>query len=198
MRKICAVLIVLACTSLANASVIGTWDDGVAVTNAGFTGTRYTLTLTSDEGLISAIDLKIVATDYFYNEQYREGRIFKSGPASSYDVDTCFLFLSSGLTIVKSGEDDVTPPDEEWLKTSNLYAAFSFTNGVGSFASAPVLQVIVPTGVTPTLADLWNTNDSLNKAYVVAGGKKVAITPEPATLSLIGLGGLALLRRRRK
>jgi hypothetical protein len=51
------------------------------------------------------------------------------------------------------------------------------------------------------LASLFNTTDALNVSWCVVdeegGPQKIAVTPEPATLSLLVLGGLALLRRRR-
>jgi len=204
MRKgLLLIFTALACTSVASASVIGTWDAGVAVSDdtdgSGFTGTRYTLTLTSDEGVIEGIDMKVTASEYFYNETYRGTLVFKSGPPGNYDVDTCFLFLSGDVIAAAEGEDDVTPADPAWLKSSNLYSAFAFTSSDDYFDSAAVLQVVVPDGTSaPTLGDLYNTTDSNNVAYVEVDGELVTIVPEPATMCLLGLGGLAFLRRRRR
>ena len=219
MSKISKILIGLAVGLLvagtAGADVIGTWDDGVAVTHdpAGFSGKKYTLTLTSTVPgeLITAVDMRIEAVNGtvghgFFNEQYREGRIFKAGPPASYDVDTLFLFAAADLAIAVQGEDDTDPSDPDWWYTSNLYAALGILGGYpNGFQDGPVAQIILPDGeVVPTLAMLWNTNEGLHQAYAVTmdgvHGNEIKHTtiPEPATMTLVVIGSLAgLLRRRR-
>jgi hypothetical protein len=200
MRRSWLVVFTLAIVAgTSQAGVIGMWDSGTSVTDGTFSGTRYTLTLTSDGNAITAIDMKIVAdaNSKFYNEQFREGRIFEAGPATSYDVDTLFLFPTTNLAIATQGEHDVTPADATQRFTSDLYAGFAFQNGIGAFVSAPVAQVIVPAGSpAPTLANLRNTTDGSSVAYVVVDGLPVPV-PEPGALALLAFGGLSLLRRRR-
>ena len=214
-RLIVGLTVVLAASAAASADVIGTWDSGVAVTDTAFavpfSGTRYTLTLTSTVigELITAVDMKIEAVNptadhAFYNEQGRDGKIFAGGLATGWDVDTVWL-VTGDLAISGSGENDTTPADPNWDYTSDLYAAFAFKGGYAfGFQSAPVAQIILPDGeAAPTLAMLWNTNDALNNAYAVTrdgptapDGVKQTIIPEPATLALLALGGVVVLRRR--
>ena len=92
----------------------------------------------------------------------------------------------------------------------NLFKLAAATEGVGSFGnpvggtqdsllilnggfSLDLLQVVVPAGTT-ALMDIGIVygEDSIKEEFV-----DVPIVPEPATMSLLVLGGVALLRRRR-
>jgi len=42
------------------------------------------------------------------------------------------------------------------------------------------------------------SGDPINNQFRIGNNAKIVLVPEPATIVLLGLGGLALLRRRRR
>jgi hypothetical protein len=50
---------------------------------------------------------------------------------------------------------------------------------------------------TVDLSDLIPLGQNYGTDYFASSTPGITVTPEPATMSLLGLGGLALLRRRR-
>ena len=49
-----------------------------------------------------------------------------------------------------------------------------------------------------TLTGTLANGDSLDSEFYIYGDSRIVLTPEPATLSLLALGGLALVRRRKR
>jgi len=49
-----------------------------------------------------------------------------------------------------------------------------------------------------TLTGTLDNGDPLDNEFYIYAGSRIALVLEPATLSLLALGGLALLRRRRR
>lgn len=79
----------------------------------------------------------------------------------------------------------------KWAANANLYAFSSLLNGEsGDFTIGMLGTDIVSDGSTP--AKSFKTG-STNNILVLKG---LHVTPEPMTMSLLALGGLAVLRRR--
>jgi hypothetical protein len=148
------------------------------------------------------------------------------GASPHYRQDSQFAFTSgttnSQVAVGRSGENNaVTAPTPgasgaAWdIGFGNaLDAAFAFNGGRSSTlaaASVTLARICVPSTTTDAqaiamLVDLTNPNGDMNCAIgrMAPTGQfpdgeqyKVPLIPEPATLSLLGLGAGSLLRRRR-
>ena len=116
-------------------------------------------------------------------------------------IDTHFLFSTTdlSLTVVAPSEDaslasaepsDAPPPLDAYANTD--YG--TFLTGTFAVVAAPVLElayVVVPESHALITLDFFISG--------AAGGEHIEAVnvPEPATLGLLGLGALALLRRRK-
>ncbi|MCD4823009.1 MAG: PEP-CTERM sorting domain-containing protein [Phycisphaerae bacterium] len=129
--------------------------------------------------------------------------VLMNGGTGEWDFGIAELTDTGVLNLDMSGVDFVGISDlssmhmMDDLETLSLAGA---TNLAGS-------QVVALTNELDSLNDLdvaglWDsfdaeTQDELN-AWDAGEGNNLVVTPEPATLSLLALGGLALLRRKRK
>ena len=109
--------------------------------------------------------------------------LFAFDPATDglVDQDSQILFHEDDDTLLVATKEE---------SDTRLFSAFTGTAGSLSFMAAPLFRVVVPEQTE--LVPLENV-----KACVVSGGEMFCI-PEPTTMSLLALGGLAALIRRRK
>ncbi len=111
---------------------------------------------------------------------------------SNGHTDTGLILVGGGKTLYRL---NVTPPlDDQWTH-------YSFT-----LASETDWVLNSPTGPLATDADFHSVLSSLSAIYIMgdwlagsdmASLDNVILTPEPASMTLLAVGAMALLRRRR-
>lgn len=87
---------------------------------------------------------------------------------------------------------------------SNTWCSSGYNDGLVDFLNADTNGLVTLVFFMNTEKN--NNNDFLTKEYVPGGGEagdfapelEYTVVPEPATMGLLGLGGLGMLRRRRK
>ena len=208
MHKISLLLVlalVLTLPAAAHAGVYETITSVPSVTDASYT--VYTVTLNTDNGDYivgwdGAITLNSGATLSQQNP-FGNGTIFMDNnnlfqhdSSADLDLDSQYLFETSlkdavdGVLVGSSSED-----------TTSLTAGFAMIAGRSNAHAGPVVplaQVVLPTAD----GGAWASGTVVvRNAQDVPSPVQIAFqvgVPEPATLALLSLGGLAMARRRRR
>jgi hypothetical protein len=180
---IAAALVALAVGS-AQAAVTITTDAG---TNVGGGLTKYTLTAHSNDATfgINAFEVTITGnlSQVHPSSLATPFEDFNAFMADS-NVDSQFLFNSANVTALPGTSVD----------TASTLAS-TFTTGATAYADVPFVQVVVPTGESFGYVASIAINDQVGTATDLQGSVPAPV-PEPASLGLLGLGAVALLRRK--
>jgi hypothetical protein len=183
MKRITLVLgVMMTLAMAAPADVIVVVDPGV---DAGGGLTRYTVHLVAN----SSADA-VVAFDGGFSGPMNQV-LFGGAPTPTLDFfsfmtptekaqDSHFLFLLAEL-------DQATPPAE----TSNSLTGIFGIKPAFRQTELPFAQIVLADGDSITLTG--EVANGAGDAFDVS-----TVIPEPATMSLLGLGALAIIRRRRK
>ena len=187
--------VVLAASVAANAAVTGIWTTAAAPNNM----TTWTLTLTSTTGDITSLDLSITPPA---GESFNQPMAAYVDPSAWQDSIGGALYTMVGVTKAEEThflfDSTVTAPGALVGDTTSVLQA-PFTGFTAFSGPQGVAQVVMADTVT-TWPDVGSQDPTYpDQGNAVIGGQRELITiiPEPATLALLAMGGVALLRRRR-
>ncbi len=175
LRGIVSVAVVLGLSIAAQAAVTASFTS--SPTPSPFSGyTTYIVNLTSDSGDMFGFDIDFDGS--MIQGTFPYGVFLPVAPSNPL-LDSCFLFTESGLNVAVSSESG-----------TSLTAAFAFDAMVHiPIPTVAIAQLVIADGNTVSMT-----------GSVMIGIDEVDFAeftiPEPATISLLAIGGIALLRRR--
>jgi hypothetical protein len=177
MKKLLALLLVLGMSSLASATTVSLTDEGMTIDATP--GDTVTLTISSDAtpGIV-AFDAIITVTGGDIISAAMDGGDADYG-TYGWDVGFPIYAIGVGTSSVEIGG-------------GNFMGNVNTIIGWVDVAYEGGTQVV---DIAPGVAHGGNGDTGLNPLTYSSG--VVTIVPEPMTIALLGLGGLALLRRRK-
>ncbi len=187
MKKVVSIIAVLAIATAAQAAVVATHDGGTATPGlSGFT--TYEVTLTSDSGDLTGFEVEVnTEAGSVLNHVFMGSSIFQdlniAIPVPAQDSQ--FNFLTSAITGDGAARAE---------SATQLRAIFALAGGTGSpdaAAAINLLHITMPDGDSAIFSGL------VTVGVVEATFASITI-PEPASLALLGMGGISMLIRRRR
>ncbi len=186
-RSVIAAVFVVCISVAAQAAVTTSFTSSPTVDLAGYT--TYIVTLTSDTGDLTGFE---VSFDGPMNQMnlFDLSTIFipdiqttQFAPHPIFDWDSHFLFYESDLIVVPGASESPT----------HLAAIFAFTGASALIYTGPsveIAQIIIADGNTVEMTG------EVSVGVTIVAFADFTI-PEPATISLLAIGGIAMLRRKR-
>ena len=188
MRTFLAVMIVvvIAGAGVANAEVSAEWVVNPGCTVAGYA--THDLMITTDTEWTNArveltLDTGTIYQDPTYDEEYPQTTIWGFVPVVEWDS----MFSAPDYAV----PGFASKAGDGWTDTSVMRSWFDDVDtGPGTFVGA---RITLSEGAEGPFNILLFDESNPGVATEFSG-----IIPEPMTLTLLGLGGLALIRRRRR
>lgn len=197
MKWTLGILAILAMATVANAAISGTWAESTQAVVNGEPPAGYVvndLLVTSDvDWTNSRLVVELTSGDIYQAPSFDSdfGQVGFWGLVAGLQWDTAVGSPGLGAAAQAVSAGDA-------ITTSGI--AFSWFDSVDT--GAPTDAIIARVTASADAAGTWSVllfdADSVGVPTEISGPiVEGAFIPEPMTLSLLGLGGLALLRRRR-
>ncbi len=188
-------------------------DAAGTVTNGGTDTWYYAVKFTvTDNNPASDLVIQEYFSHFYHTGNVFRGRAYIANPSLTAGMFAIGLSASSGTLVTKTADidygvehvivvsfDPLTGTSKLWLNESSEAGAFiSDTNvgAIGSLASGIALRQAFISAQPAIGSDNTIAVNGVGLATTFDEAYAASMVPEPASLALLGLGGLAMLRRK--
>lgn len=195
MKKVVSIIAVLAIATAAQAAVVASFTSATSSGPAGFT--TYEVWLTSDSGTLNGFELSVDADS---GSALRQDNPF--GSTVTIFTDNNAVIVGMGGAVDRDSQFNYASGDVLAITTSliesttQLAGTFAWAGGTGDSNAAlavNILHISMLDGDSAVLS---------GKVTVGSGPTEVIFSnltiPEPASMALLGMGGISMLIRRKR